>query len=68
MKGHLNMLNNEISILKQLDHPNIIKFFEIYEDKCNIHFVSEYCSGGELLDMIVNKGRLNEKQATIYMM
>lgn len=30
MKGNLNMLNNEITILKKLDHPNILKFFEIY--------------------------------------
>lgn len=30
MKGHIDMLNNEIHILKRLDHPNIIKFYEVY--------------------------------------
>lgn len=30
MKGHVDMLNNEIAILRTLDHPNLISFYEVY--------------------------------------
>ena len=33
---------NELNTLKILDHPNIIKLFEVYEDENSIHLVMEY--------------------------
>ena len=39
---------NEIEIMKSLDHPNIIKLFEVYENDDWIFFVQELCKGGEL--------------------
>jgi len=47
----------EIDILKNLDHPNIIKFYEVFEDKKHIYLVTEYCDGGELFDEIINRKR-----------
>lgn len=47
-----------MDILTQLDHPNIIKVFEEYEDEMYYHFVMEFSSGGELLERIVKKGNL----------
>lgn len=41
-------LRNEISILQKLDHPNIVKAFEVYETKINIYVVLQHCSGGDL--------------------
>jgi len=38
--------------LYTLDHPNIIKLYEIYEDKNYLHMVTEHCSGGSLMDKI----------------
>ena len=38
----------EIEILKTLDHPNIIKFYEAYESKTNYFIVQEYLDGGDL--------------------
>ena len=35
-----------------MDHPNIIKFYEVYEDKNVFHFVMEFCSGGDLYDRL----------------
>jgi len=43
---------HEISLMKQLDHPNIIKLFETFEDKQFIYLVMELCEGGELFDKI----------------
>jgi len=39
-------LENELAILKSLDHPNIVKLFEIYEHNNNIYLVTELCEGG----------------------
>ena len=49
--------------MKQLDHPNIIKFYEEIEDGPYIFLVTEYCSGGELLDRISGKSVFNESEA-----
>ena len=35
------VFENEIHILKQLDHPNILKIYEVYEDARSIHIVTE---------------------------
>lgn len=43
---------NEVSILKQMDHPNIIKVYEFYEDNSSYYLVTEYCCGGELLNVV----------------
>jgi len=44
------MLFTEISNLKKLDHPNILKIFESYECPKYFYIVSELCEGGELFD------------------
>ena len=46
-KENLDELRNEIAILKALDHPNIVKAYEVYEGHQNIYVVMEHCSGGE---------------------
>ena len=43
---------NELNVLKKMDHPNIIKIFEFYMDKKNYYLITEYCSGGELFDVV----------------
>ena len=42
----------EIEILMKVEHPNIIKIFEYYEDEINYYLIIEYVSGGELFDFI----------------
>lgn len=44
----------EIEILSILDHPNIIKLFETFEDARSIYLVMELCLGGELFDRIAD--------------
>lgn len=53
---------NEINSLKTLDHPNIIKLFEVYESEEYVYLVMEYLSGGELFDYIVDQEYLDEKK------
>ena len=45
-------LRNEIELLKMLDHPNVIKLYEYYEDRDNIYLILEFCDGGELFDRL----------------
>ena len=51
----------EIQILKQLDHPNIIKLIDIFEDEKYLFLVIELMEGGELNDIIGD--RLKEDDA-----
>lgn len=44
----MHLLKRELEILKTLDHPNIIKLYEVYQDMDFFHLVMEYCGGGEL--------------------
>jgi calcium-dependent protein kinase len=53
---YLKKLHIEISILKELDHPNIIKIKEVYFGKQTVYIVSNLCKGGELFDLI-NRGK-----------
>ena len=44
------VLEREINLLQEFDHPNIVKLFEAYSDKKRYFIVTELCSGGELFD------------------
>lgn len=46
----------EFDILRDLDHPNIVRIHEVSEDVRYIHLVMDYCAGGELFDRIHEKG------------
>lgn len=56
-------LRYEIDILKNLTHPNILRLYEVYENKEYIYLVTELCEGKELFDDIVLQGKLMEKDA-----
>jgi calcium-dependent protein kinase len=42
--------------LRELDHPNIVRLYETFEDKDNIYLVMEICDGGELFFLIDKEG------------
>jgi serine/threonine protein kinase len=53
----------EIAILNQVRHPNVIRFFDIFESKRHLFLVMELLEGGELYDRIVKKKRFTETDA-----
>ncbi|OMJ66312.1 hypothetical protein SteCoe_36876 [Stentor coeruleus] len=57
----------EIDILRRIDHPNILKLFEFYEDNKSYHLVTEIIKGGELFDYIVGTGNITENIAMGFM-
>ena len=49
-------LHREIEILRECSHENIVKLYDWFEDETYIHFVLEYCGGGDLGDRILQVG------------
>ena len=58
-----NMLQIEVEILTQIDHPNVVKIYEIFDQDDFIYLVLELLAGGELFDRIVDKEHYSEKEA-----
>ena len=58
---------NEINILKQIDHPNVVKIFEFYNSEDAYYLITEYCEGGELFKLISDKKILTEIQCAYLM-
>ena len=61
-KNFLNMhaldsIIREVSIIMQLDHPNIVKYFETFEDEKYIHIVMEFIPGESLFCLLYNNKR-----------
>ena len=59
--------DEEIELLKQLDHPNIVKLFEYFIDNDKYLLITEYCRGGDLFRVIKKKKKFSELSA-VYIM
>ncbi len=57
------MLKEEITILGKVEHPNIIKMWDLYETREGVFIVTDLCRGGELFDRLVEKVHYNELDA-----
>ena len=60
----MKYLVNEIQILKELNHPNIVKFQEIKKTKNHYYIIMEYCNGGELYKALEKYMDKNKKPFT----
>lgn len=61
--SEIQRLKREMQILQVVDHPNIIKLYDVFEDATYIHVVIEYCEGGELFAKLMQRGKYNELDA-----
>jgi len=63
----LDKFRREIEIMKKMDHPNIIKIYEVFESERSLYIIMEECKGGEIFDRIIehiqNKQMYSEKDA-----
>ncbi|BAT98158.1 hypothetical protein VIGAN_09178700 [Vigna angularis var. angularis] len=59
-------LKKEISAMKIINHPNVVKIYEVMASKTKIYIVLELINGGELFDKIAQSGRLKEDEARSY--
>ena len=53
----------EVEIQKNLDHPNIVKVYEFFEDSDNFYLINEFIDGKEILDEISERDMFTEAQA-----
>jgi serine/threonine protein kinase len=60
-------LEREIEVLSFLQHPNIVKLIDSFEDVSNVFMVMELCSGGQLLEFILRRNYLSEGQVAFVM-
>uniref|UniRef100_A0AAQ4R3R6 non-specific serine/threonine protein kinase n=1 Tax=Gasterosteus aculeatus aculeatus TaxID=481459 RepID=A0AAQ4R3R6_GASAC len=60
---NLKKIFREVPIMKVLEHPPIIRLYEVMETERMIYLVTEYASGGEIFDHLVAHGRMAEKDA-----
>ncbi|XP_022242809.1 MAP/microtubule affinity-regulating kinase 3-like isoform X2 [Limulus polyphemus] len=59
----LQKIYREVKIMKMLDHPNVVKLYQVIETEKTLYLVMEYASGGELFDYLVAHGRMKEKES-----
>ncbi|KAL8295767.1 hypothetical protein RB597_009157 [Gaeumannomyces tritici] len=56
-------IEREVAILKLIDHPNIVKIYDIWENRDEIYLILEYVEKGDLFAYIARNGPLSEEQA-----
>lgn len=62
----VGQIKREISTMKLIRHPNVIRMYEVMASKTKIYIVLEFVTGGELFDKIASQGRLKEDEARKY--
>uniref|UniRef100_A0A8C1EXV2 non-specific serine/threonine protein kinase n=1 Tax=Cyprinus carpio carpio TaxID=630221 RepID=A0A8C1EXV2_CYPCA len=60
---NLEKIYREVQIMKMLDHPHIIKLYQVMETKNMLYLVTEYAKNGEIFDYLAKHGRLSEPEA-----
>ncbi|XP_039116386.1 LOW QUALITY PROTEIN: CBL-interacting protein kinase 24-like [Dioscorea cayenensis subsp. rotundata] len=60
------MVNQEISIMKIVRHPNIVRLHEVLAGEMKIYIILEFVTGGELFDKIAQQGKLHENESRKY--
>lgn len=69
MLKQIDMIKQEISLLKGFDHPNVIKYLatEVFPNHRGVYILFEYMPGGSLKSLLEKFGKFDERVARIYM-
>ena len=65
-KAELNTIMQEIQLLKNLQHPNIVKYIDSTRDTENLYIILEYCENGSLHSICKNFGKFPENLVSLY--
>jgi len=61
--GKKVQFDTEVEIMRRIDHPTIVKLYDVFETEDKVYLVMELLTGGELFDRIVDVGHFSEKDA-----
>ncbi|KAG7463394.1 hypothetical protein MATL_G00176090 [Megalops atlanticus] len=61
--SNLEKIYREVQIMKLLNHPHIIKLYQVMETKDMLYIVTEYAKNGEMFDYLTSNGRMSEGEA-----
>ncbi|KIY47390.1 Pkinase-domain-containing protein, partial [Fistulina hepatica ATCC 64428] len=59
-------IDREITMMKLMNHPNIMRIYDVFEGEKELFLVLEYVEGGELFDFLVNRGKMPPGEAVIF--
>ncbi|KIK93860.1 hypothetical protein PAXRUDRAFT_828543 [Paxillus rubicundulus Ve08.2h10] len=59
-------IDREIIMMKLMNHPNVLRIYDVFEGENELYLVLEYVEGGELFDFLVNRGRLPPLEALAF--
>jgi serine/threonine-protein kinase ULK4 len=65
-KAYKAKVTNEVRILNMMDHPNILKFHNWYETNNHYWIIVEYCSGGDLMNLLMQDQSLPEETVHLF--
>uniref|UniRef100_A0A8C9U8F4 non-specific serine/threonine protein kinase n=1 Tax=Scleropages formosus TaxID=113540 RepID=A0A8C9U8F4_SCLFO len=63
--SNLEKIYREVQIMKLLNHPHIIKLYQVMETKDMLYIVTEYAKNGEMFDYLTSNGRMSEEEARL---
>eukprot|EP01137_Pigoraptor_chileana_P023842 Opistho-2@90824 len=64
--SYLSHLSKDVRLLQLLEHPNIIRLYQVIETDEEFYIFMQFAGGGEIIDYISKKGRLSEKDARFF--
>jgi serine/threonine protein kinase len=59
------MVENEVNVMRSVDHPNIIKLVDVFDTPSHLFLVLELMESGDLFDRVVSKGKYSEAEAAV---
>jgi serine/threonine protein kinase len=62
----VHQIRLEVQIQYQLNHPNILKIYDHYEDDTNIYLVLQFCARGQLYQLLRKEGKIKEAETCQY--
>ena len=60
-------IKNEVSVLKEMDHPNVVKLHRVFEDEKNVYMAMELWENNSLIELLKGRRRLTEIEVRCYM-
>ncbi|XP_028836637.1 serine/threonine-protein kinase SIK1-like isoform X2 [Denticeps clupeoides] len=63
VSADLEKINREVQIMKLLNHPNIVRLYQVMESKNMLYIVTEYAENGDMFEYLTSVGRLSEDEA-----